>query len=105
MLLLAIVLAVPLERFGAELPWDMPLMAQSAVCGVAITAVEFVATAARLEAISRHVLCSPYPALLTVQTGHNGTHLRLSDRQLLVHLVTCQWVADRCRYGRDGRGG
>lgn len=43
MLLLAIVLAVPLERFGAELPWDMPLVAQSAVCGVAITAVEFVA--------------------------------------------------------------
>lgn len=43
MLLLAIVLAVPLERFGAELPWDMPLIAQSAVCGVAITAVEFVA--------------------------------------------------------------
>ncbi len=43
MLLLAIVLAVPLERFGAELPWDMSLMAQSAVCGVAITAVEFVA--------------------------------------------------------------
>ena len=43
MLLLAIVLAVPLERFGAELPWDMPLMAQSAICGTAITAVEFVA--------------------------------------------------------------
>ena len=43
MLLLAIILAVPLERFGAELPWGMPLMAQSAVCGVAITAVEFIA--------------------------------------------------------------
>lgn len=43
MLLLAIILAVPLERFGAELPWEMPLMAQSAVCGVAITVVEFVA--------------------------------------------------------------
>lgn len=43
MLLLAIILAVPLERFGAELPWDMPLMAQSAVCGAAITVVEFVA--------------------------------------------------------------
>ena len=27
MLLLAIILAVPLERFGAELPWEMPLMA------------------------------------------------------------------------------
>lgn len=43
MLLLAIVLAVPLERFGAELPWDMPLMAQATVCGLAITAVEFIA--------------------------------------------------------------
>lgn len=43
MLLLAIILAVPLERFGAELPWEMPLMAQSAICGLAITAVEFVA--------------------------------------------------------------
>lgn len=43
MLLLAIILAVPLERFGAELPWEMPLMAQSAICGAAITAVEFIA--------------------------------------------------------------
>lgn len=43
MLLLAIILAIPLERFGAELPWDMPLMAQSAVCGIAITSVEFIA--------------------------------------------------------------
>lgn len=43
MLLLAIILAVPLERFGSELPWEMPLMAQSAVCGLAVTAVEFVA--------------------------------------------------------------
>lgn len=43
MLVLAIILAVPLERFGAELPWDMPLMAQSAVCGLAITVVEFMA--------------------------------------------------------------
>lgn len=42
MLALAIVLAVPLERFGAELPWEMPLMVQSAICGVAITTVEFV---------------------------------------------------------------
>ena len=29
MLLLAIFLAVPLERFGAELPWNMPLLLQS----------------------------------------------------------------------------
>lgn len=43
MLLLAIFLAVPLERCGAELPWEMPLAVQSALCGAAITAVEFVA--------------------------------------------------------------
>lgn len=42
MLLLAIILAVPLERFGAELPWEMPLIMQSVICGLAITAVEFV---------------------------------------------------------------
>lgn len=43
MLLLAIILAVPLERFGAELPWEMPLTVQSVICGLAITAVEFAA--------------------------------------------------------------
>lgn len=43
MLLLAVILAVPLERFGAELPWDMPLIWQSVICGAAITAVEFAA--------------------------------------------------------------
>lgn len=43
MLLTVIILAIPLERFGAELPWDMPLMAQSVICGVAITVVEFIA--------------------------------------------------------------
>lgn len=43
MLLLAVVLAVPLERFGAELPWNMPLTAQAVVCGFGITVVEFVA--------------------------------------------------------------
>lgn len=43
MFLLAIILAIPLERFGAELPWEMPLMAQSAICGLAITSVEFFA--------------------------------------------------------------
>lgn len=42
MFLLAIILAVPLERFGAELPWEMPLIWQSCICAVAITAVEFV---------------------------------------------------------------
>ena len=43
MLVLAIVLSIPLERFGAELPWEMPLMLQSAICTVAITATELVA--------------------------------------------------------------
>lgn len=43
MLLLAIVLAVPLEQFEGELPWDMPLMAQSTICGLSITVVEFMA--------------------------------------------------------------
>lgn len=43
MFALAIILAVPLERFGAELPWDMPLWIQTAICATAITAVEFVA--------------------------------------------------------------
>lgn len=43
MLLLAIFLAVPLERFGAELPWNMPLPVQALICTGAITAVEFCA--------------------------------------------------------------
>ena len=42
MLLLAIVLAIPLERFGAELPWDMSLLAQTSICATAITSVEFI---------------------------------------------------------------
>lgn len=43
MFALAIVLAIPLERCGAELPWEMPLLGQAAICALAITAVEFVA--------------------------------------------------------------
>ena len=42
MFALAIILAVPLERFGAELPWKMPLVLQALICTVAITASEFV---------------------------------------------------------------
>ena len=42
MFLLAIILAVPLEKFGAELPWEMPLVWQACICAAAITAVEFV---------------------------------------------------------------
>lgn len=43
MLLLAIVLSVPLERCGAELPWELPLLFQAVICGTAITAVELLA--------------------------------------------------------------
>lgn len=43
MLLVAIILCIPLERFGAELPWDMPLTLQAIICGAAITATELVA--------------------------------------------------------------
>ena len=43
MLALAILLAIPLERFGAELPWDCPLWLQGLICGTAITAAELAA--------------------------------------------------------------
>ena len=43
MLLLAILLSIPLERFGAELPWEMPLVLQAAICTVAITVTELLA--------------------------------------------------------------
>ena len=43
MLALAILLAIPLERFGAELPWDCPLWLQALICGTAITAAELAA--------------------------------------------------------------
>ena len=43
MLVLAIILAVPLERCGAELPWDMRLTVQALICAAAITATEFAA--------------------------------------------------------------
>lgn len=43
MLALAILLAIPLERFGAELLWDCPLWLQALICGTAITAAELAA--------------------------------------------------------------
>lgn len=43
MLALAIFLAIPLERCGAELPWEMPLPVQAVICGLTITAAEFCA--------------------------------------------------------------
>lgn len=42
MLLLALILCIPLERMGAELPWEMPLPLQALICAVTITATEFV---------------------------------------------------------------
>lgn len=43
MLALAIFLAIPLERVGAELPWEMPLWLQGLICGTGITAAELAA--------------------------------------------------------------
>lgn len=43
MFALAIILAIPMERFGAELPWGMPLIAQAGISALAVTVTEFVA--------------------------------------------------------------
>jgi hypothetical protein len=43
MLVLAIILSIPLERFGAELPWEMPLPVQALICTAAITIMELAA--------------------------------------------------------------
>lgn len=43
MLTLAMILCIPLERFGSELPWNCPLLLQASICTVAITATEFIA--------------------------------------------------------------
>lgn len=40
---LAVVLCVPVERAGAELPWECPLWLQAVVCAALVTLVEFVA--------------------------------------------------------------
>ena len=40
MLILAIVLSIPVERFGAELPWKMSLLIQSLICATAVTIAE-----------------------------------------------------------------
>ena len=42
MLALAVVLCVPVERCGAELPWEYPLWLQALCCAILVTAVEFV---------------------------------------------------------------
>lgn len=43
MLLVAIILCIPLERFGEQLPWEMPLALQALICAAAITATELAA--------------------------------------------------------------
>ena len=43
MLVLAIMLTIPVERCGAEAPWDMPLWIQALACAGLVTAVELVA--------------------------------------------------------------
>lgn len=40
MLVVAVVLCIPVERCGAELPWDVPLWLQGLCCAVLVTAVE-----------------------------------------------------------------
>lgn len=43
MLVLAIFLCAPVERAGAELPWECPLWLQAEVCAALVTAAEMVA--------------------------------------------------------------
>ena len=43
MLVLAVLLCVPIERAGAELPWRAPLWLQALVCGALVTGVELAA--------------------------------------------------------------
>lgn len=43
MLVIAIILSIPLERCGAELPWEMPLALQSLICTCVVTVTELAA--------------------------------------------------------------
>lgn len=43
MLVVAIILCIPVERCGAELPWGVPLWLQALACAALVTAVEFAA--------------------------------------------------------------
>lgn len=43
MLVVAVILCVPVERCGAELPWSCPLWLQGLACAALVTAVELVA--------------------------------------------------------------
>lgn len=43
MLVLAVILCVPVERAGSELPWECPLWLQAFICAILMTITEFVA--------------------------------------------------------------
>ena len=43
MLVLAAILCIPIERAGAEMPWNVPLWIQAAGCAVLVTATELIA--------------------------------------------------------------
>lgn len=43
MLVLAILLTIPVERCGEQLPWNVPLWLQALACAVLVTAVELAA--------------------------------------------------------------
>lgn len=43
MLVLAMILCIPVERCGAELPWTCPLWLQGAACAALVTVVELAA--------------------------------------------------------------
>ena len=43
MLVLAAIVCIPIERAGAEMPWDVPLWMQAAGCAVLVTATELIA--------------------------------------------------------------
>ena len=43
MLVLAVVLCIPVERAGYQLPWDCPLWLQALACAALVTVVEFAA--------------------------------------------------------------
>lgn len=43
MLVLAVILTIPVERCGEQLPWEVPLWLQALVCALLVTAVELAA--------------------------------------------------------------
>lgn len=43
MLVLAVILCIPVERCGYQLPWETPLWLQALCCAVLVTLVEFIA--------------------------------------------------------------